>query len=297
MTLYRPIILLIVVFLAGCALQPPTEKAMPTVLDTRSGRWMTPAELPKPMAKADYVVIGEMHQNLRMQEALINLLDTLKHNQALDVLVLDILKPHLQSSANSYLEQLESLPPALADRYRPLVRWAEDNDVILVGGSTPREKLTSLKSPEGQQWLKQQTQNVLSEQQLQTLNDTMKEAHPDSTQTDYMVSAQQLIDYFMARTLAVGKHQSVLITRAFHARKDLGVQPYLHKLKPDARIISVLMLGTSGDENVSPEVLESARQHYDFVWLQQAEPRLLIAPKPEELSGLNQKTDNNIQKK
>lgn len=280
MYLYRLTLLLIVTLVTGCALQPATDNPDATVLDNRSGRWITPQALPEKLAKADYVVVGELHNNLKMRDDLISTLESLRHDNQLDTLVIDILKP--ETSSKDYLKQLESASPALVERYRPFIVWAEQSNVRLLGAATPKDKFDSLKTPEGQQWLTQQTEGAISDQQKQALQKVMEEAHPgngmSSSQSSYMVSAQQLHDYLSARTLLSAGNQSVLITRAFHARKDIGVEPYLRKLTPGTSVVTLLMIGPLNGEKVSPSEIDAMKQQYDYIWVQQPEPNLLIAP-------------------
>ncbi|OED49819.1 hypothetical protein ACH42_01660 [Endozoicomonas sp. (ex Bugula neritina AB1)] len=282
MTTYRLIILLIATLLAGCALQPPTKKPNATILDNTSGQWVTPQTLPEKLAKADYVIVGELHNSHKMRDDLINTLKTLRHNNQLDALVIDALKPRSEPTTHSYLEQLNSAHSALADHFRPIVIWAEQNNVTLIGAATPKEQFNNLKTPEGQHWLKQQTKGALTADKEKELTQILENVHPTAkmppSKSSFMLSAQQLHDYLSARTLASAGDQSVLITRAFHARKDLGVSPYLHKLKPGVSIVTLLMIEPMNGEDVSQEDINSMKKQYDYIWVQKNEPNLLIAP-------------------
>ena len=292
MTFCRIIILLVVTLLAGCAIDPPTtDNSSATVLDNQTGRWIPSQDLPKKLADADYIIIGEMHDSLTMRDQLINTLETLRHDNQLGALVMDVLKSRLLSSSKTYLEQLDSFPPALADRYRPIVIWAEQSEVALVGAAITREKKSVLKNPKGQEWLDQQTQGVLSDKQKTQLKQFLGDYHPESKEdsnANYLLGVQQLKDYFMARTLISTGVQSVLLTRPFHARKDLGVNPYLRKLKPGSKVLTVLMLGNQIESNLSQDALDLIKQEYDFIWLQKPENHLLLAPSESiETTGNN----------
>ena len=232
----------VTLIITGCAIQPLPKDPSAVVWDKNNNRWVTPEAMTTELSKVKYVVIGEMYQSFTMRDQLLNSLDSLKHDGWLKVLVLDALKPEVATEGQSYIQQLDSAPSFLADRYRPFVIWADQqDDVVLLGAATPKEKLSSLKNPEGRKWLAEQTRDVLPEEKQKYLREVLTVSHPGSNTDDnaneYLLSAQQLHDYFMARMVTSTRQNTVLITRAFHARKDLGVEPYIKNWNPEQKFL------------------------------------------------------------
>ena len=277
----------VVLIINGCAMKPSPRDPSAVVWDSNSDQWVTPEAMTDKLTNVQYVVIGELYQSLSMRDQLLNALDDLKHDGWLKVLAIDVLSPEVAAEGKNYMQQLDSAPPVLADRYRPFVIWAnQQDDVVLLGTATPKGKLASMKNPEGQQWLSEQTQGVLSERKQKELQKILTESHPSKAKNEsagqYLLAAQKLNDYFMARMVTATKQNSVLLTRAFHARKDLGVQPYIQKIEPSAKIISVLMLGSLDDQKLPDHLFDELKQHYDYVWLQKPENNLMLAPKSHD---------------
>ena len=158
-----------VLIIAGCAIQPATRALSATVWDSSNHQWITPEALTGKLATAQYVVIGEMHHSLSMRDQLLNTLDCLRHENRLKVLAIDVLKPEMASGPEDFMQQLDKAPEALADRYRPFVIWANQSNVMLLGTATPKEQLASMKTPDGQQWLAEETRGVLPERKQQYL--------------------------------------------------------------------------------------------------------------------------------
>ena len=190
------------------------------------------ADLIKGLRDARYIVVGELHQSHYLQDQLLNLLKALNQQQWLEAVAMDSLQSKLNSEELTYLEQLEKRSPTLHNRYKTLIEWLEKEQIPVIAAAVPVTKLRAMKDKEARKWLKTQTGKTLSEQQIKQLRDIMSQSHPAPTEgidekVDYLLAAQQLQDYFMARLLLAVKENSVLITRAFHARHDIGLTPYI----------------------------------------------------------------------
>lgn len=283
----------VVLIITGCAMKPSPRDPSAIIWDNNSNQWVTPETMTGKLVNAQYVVIGELYQSLSMRDQLLNTLDGLKHDGWLKVLAIDVLRPEVAAEGRDYMQQLDSAPPPVTDRYRPFVLWAnQQDDVVLLGTATPKEKLSSMKKPEGQQWLSEQTQGVLSERKQKYLQKVLTESHSGSEKDEgadqYLLAAQKLNDYFMARMITATRQNTVLLTRAFHARKDLGVEPYIRKIEPEAKVVSVLMLGPLNDQKLPDHLIDELKQHYDYIWLQKPENNLMLAPKSQDSSQIEQ---------
>ena len=190
-----------------------------------------------------------------------------------------LLQSKLNSDELTWLEQLEKQSPALLNRYKTLIEWLEQESIPVIAAAVPLDKLKSMKQKEAREWLKQQTNKTLTDDQLAQLRTILSQYHPASVEiteenTDYMLAAQQLQDYFMARMLLAVKANSVIITRAFHARNDLGLVPYIKSGSPDAKVKSLLMMSFAGDR----DGLKQMSTQYDYIWLKSPDERLMVAP-------------------
>ena len=266
----------VVVIIASCVIPPLSRASSATVWDSNNNQWVTPAAMTRQLTTARYVVIGEMYQSLSMRDQLLNALESLKHAGWLEVLAIDALKPEIPAQHQSYLEQLDSAPATLAEHFRPFVIWAnQQDDMVLLGTALPPDKLASMKSPEGLTWLAEQTRGALSEKRQKYLQKVLAETHSQSEidylTHEYTLAAQQLIDYFMARTVTLNPQNTVLLTKTFHARKDLGVEPYIKNLEPGAKVVSVLMLGPFNGRQLISHQIDELQEYYDYIWLQEPE--------------------------
>jgi uncharacterized iron-regulated protein len=82
----------------------------------------------------------------------------------------------------------------------------------------------------------------------------------------------------MARMLLALKQQTVLVTRAFHARKDLGVPPYICLSQPNAKVKSILMVSSMDDREGLMDQLMNMNKHYDYIWLKCSDHGPSLAP-------------------
>ncbi|MCW7555654.1 ChaN family lipoprotein [Endozoicomonas gorgoniicola] len=271
--------------LAGCAHLSKDRAATPqlpiessaTIWDSSHHRWIDEADLIKGLRDARYIVIGELvagelHQSRYLQEQLLNLLKALNRHQRLGAVAMDSLQSKLNTEELTYLEQLEKRSPALHSRYKTLIEWLEKEEIPVIAAAVPVAKLRAMKDKEARKWLKTQTGKTLSEQQIKQLRDIMSQSHPAPAEgidekVDYLLAAQQLQDYFMARLLLAVKENSVLITRAFHARNDIGLTPYIKAAEPDARVKSLLMLSATEDSDQLQNSLKAISGQYDYIWL------------------------------
>ncbi|WP_160174093.1 ChaN family lipoprotein [Endozoicomonas montiporae] len=281
--------------LAGCAqLSRDQEPSKPSaeIWDSSNKRWINETELAKGLQDARYIVVGELHQSRYLQNQLLNLLKTLNKEQWLEAVAMDSLQSKLNAEELTYLEQLEKQSPALHSRYKSLIEWLEQEEIPVIAAAVPMDKLQAMKDKEARKWLKAQTGKALSEQQMQQLRTIMSQSHPASKdnleeKVDYLLAAQQLQDYFMARMLLAVKENSVLITRAFHARNDLGLAPYLKAGEPDAKVKSLLMISTDDDDEVQDELKAMSRQ-YDYIWLKHHGKSLMLAPAGDKVKQSEQ---------
>ena len=281
-------------FLAGCAQLRPVPDKDYAIWDRSRDRWITESELVSDLRKTDYILIGELHQSQLLQEKLLEILKQLKKDQWLEAIVLDSLQSKLSVEELTSPEQLEKVSSESLQDHGPLIEWVEQEQVPLVAAGMTRDKLQSMKKPEARQWLEERTRGVLPEPEREKLRKILSSSHPSEEgvskeklreSSDYLLAAQQLQDYFMARMLLALKQNSVLITRAFHARNDLGVTPYLNAQKPDSKVKSILMVSSMQSRDSLMQRVAPTNGEYDYIWLKSSETGLLLAPQEERVKA------------
>ncbi|MET4696502.1 ChaN family lipoprotein [Endozoicomonas lisbonensis] len=269
--------------LAGCTQLTKNQTApsdSATIWDSSNERWIDEVGLVKGLQNARYIIVGETF--IGEQDQLLNLLKELNQQQWLEAVAMDSLQSKLNTEELTYLEQLEKRSPALHNRYKTLIEWLEKEEIPVIAAAVPVEKLRSMKDKDARKWLKTQTGKALSEQQIRQLREIMSQSHPAAEEgvdekVDYLLAAQQLQDYFMARLLLAVKENSVLITRPFHARHDLGLTPYIKAADPDAKVKSLLILPAMED-NDQLNSLKAMSGQYDYIWLKPYEKGFMLAP-------------------
>lgn len=274
--------------LSGCATQPKTPDSNIAIWDSQKERWIEQPAMLKDLKTSNYVVIGELHKNAELRNHFISLMSELKEADWLNVVALDSLQSKLNSDESTYLEQLEKQAPQLLAHYQPIVEWVEGNDIPLVAAAIPQDKIQSMKNPKPRAWLDEQTKGALSQKHIDELRSILSKGHPSakeqSEQLDYMQASMQLQDYFMARILVTLKQNALLVTRAFHARKDLGIEPYIKASDPSAKVKTILMISSMQDRASLSRMLMEMSEHYDYIWLKSSDVGPLIAPQPPEAS-------------
>lgn len=292
------ILTILLSFLAGCTQLRPVPDKDYAIWDRSRDRWITESELVSDLRKTDYVLIGDLHQSQLLQERLLAVLQQLKKDRWLEAIVLDALQSKLSVEELTYPKPLDKVSSKPLGHYGPLIEWVEQEQVPLVAAGMTRDKLQSMKKPEARQWLEEKTRGVLPEQEREKLRQILSSSHPKPEgvseeklreSSDYLLAAQQLQDYFMARMLLALKQNSVLITRAFHARNDMGVTPYLYAQNPDSKIKSILMISSMQSRDSLLQMVARSNGEYDYIWIKTSETGLLLAPQNDSVGEAGQK--------
>ncbi|WP_172806706.1 ChaN family lipoprotein [Endozoicomonas arenosclerae] len=279
--------------LTGCVTAPKAPEQGLSIWDTRQDKWVEESAMVSRLTDSDYIVVGEMQLSPQLNHEFLRLLQELNDKQWLQVVALDVLQPKLNSEESTYLEQLEKQAPHLISGYKPIIEWVEETDIPLVAAAIPRDRITSLKDPAAQEWLNHEVSGVLDPDRTHELKKILNVSHPSEEKKNpatgnYLMAAQQLQDYFMARMLMALKQKTILVTRAFHARKDLGVVPYVVKSQPGARVHSVLMISSMEDREQLISTMMKMDKHYDYIWIKKPVNSPLLAPGAQEAASENQ---------
>lgn len=119
--------------------------------------------------------------------------------------------------------------------------------------------------------------SLLSAEERSLLESEMQDAHcgklPDSM-LPTMVDVQIARDAFMAYRMAQAAERAVIITGNGHARRDRGIPHFLQRARPDAHIVVITLLEDSGSQTTEEQMLRQAKAGItDFALATPAHPR------------------------
>lgn len=251
---------------------------------------MDPGELVRRLSRADYVLLGEKHDNAdhhRLQAWLIEALVSSGRRPAVAFEMLD------QDEQAKIDEQLKAAPTDLSG-FRAAVRWdqkgwpewelyepvfavALTRRLPILGANVPRATARKLVA-EGTSVLQSDFVHDFGldrplvpeiQRRLEEEIEASHCGHVSSSMASRMVLVQRARDAAMARRLSRAPEggSSVLIAGAFHVRRDYGVPSYLAKVDASGRVASLGLLEVR-DGATDPEVYAAAgnARPFDYVW-------------------------------
>ncbi len=246
------------------------------------------AALPAGALQADYLLLGEVHDNAPGHALRLHWLQRLGQGGR-RVLAMEQLDADHQSALDQTVSAWQSAADqersvrAVAeaggfdfkgwkwDLYEPVLRWALEHQWPIAATNVSRKSLGAMlqnpqvESPEPLHWSQMQRQKLMQE---------VREGHcnllPEEEVTR-MAGAQRMRDATMARAL-VHWHQAsglpvVLLAGNGHLRNDLAVPIWLQQLDPQASVYTVAVLERT------QERVEKDRGLYDQVAWVSAQPR------------------------
>lgn len=235
--------------------------------------------------RADFVLIGELHDNRQHHQLQARLVAALQSEGASPrAVAFEMIPASRQLDIVEYLDaggDLAGLGGALGWQesgwpawawYQPIVQatLARDGEIVAAGLSAP-EKRAAFDQGEGAFRASFVRRTGLGEAwpapMMVALQDELRAAHcgrPSGQVVIGMMRVQRAGDAMMADRLAAasGNGGGILIAGNGHVRKDRGVPWYLARLRPGARSVSIGLLEVRGDMTVPPADLP-----YDYVWL------------------------------
>ena len=253
-----------------------------SIVDVGAQAVIEEADLLAALAAADIVLIGETHGNRdhhRIQAELVRAM-----GQRVSGVVFEMIGTDQQQTVVLYLGDrpgdTAGLGPALGwaesgwpdwALYEPIAAAALAVEAEVVGGNLPRTAVDRLMA-EGVDALdpalvaRTGLKEPLDPDLEGRLVATIDEAHCGFAPDDLlpaMLDVQRGRDAQMADRLAAikGRGQSVLIAGSEHVRRDWGVPYYLHRVDPDARVVSLALREVDERLTDLPVALP-----FDFVW-------------------------------
>lgn len=276
---------LLLLLLSACQTLPPLPEwqspegrghaDLGAIVDLRSGERLSAAQLVQQLAEADYVLVGERHDNPDHHALQLWLLQALAERRSQGSLLLEMLTPEQQPAVARTQTQLrrgepvEDLPTTLAwspgwpwRLYGPLVSYALAQPFSLMPANLTRAEIGQIYRevphlPDGES-----TRAEVAEALRAQIVDSHCGMLPDS-QVPAMLAVQQQRDRRMAARLLAAPKPTMLIAGGFHARRDLGAPLHLRDLGGSGSV-QVLMLAEVGER--------VAAQQANFVWYTPAQP-------------------------
>lgn len=276
---------LLLLLLSACQTLPPLPEwqspegrghaDLGAIVDLSSGERLSAAQLVQQLAEADYVLVGERHDNPDHHALQLWLLQALAERRSQGSLLLEMLTPEQQPAVARTQTQLrrgepvEDLPTTLAwspgwpwRLYGPLVSYALAQPFSLMPANLTRVEIGQIYRevphlPDGES-----TRAEVAEALRAQIVDSHCGMLPDS-QVPAMLAVQQQRDRRMAARLLAAPKPTMLIAGGFHARRDLGAPLHLRDLGGSGNV-QVLMLAEVGER--------VAAQQANFVWYTPAQP-------------------------
>ncbi len=285
--------------LGGCSAVPDEagkQEAMheppARVYDVGARRLLDEAELWPRLAAADFLLLGETHDNAehhRLQARILRRLADVP--PGIGVVAFEMLTRDQQPLVDRYLGRGAADPRAFAEAvdwqrrgwpdfalYEPVFAAAVASGarilaVDLAGGLSRRIREQGLAALDAELVRGTGLDRPLPPALEAELRDTLVRAHCGrlpKRMLPGLLRVQRARDAVMAVRMAEfeGPGRVVLITGRGHARKDWGVPFYLRRLAPQKRIVSLSFLEMAPGEKV-----KLPAQPYDLVWLTAAPPR------------------------
>jgi uncharacterized iron-regulated protein len=232
------------------------------VWDARRGAFLSMSELEAEARGADFVLLGELHDNPDHHLLQARLIRALAQRGRRPALAFEMLDTSQQPAVDRAVSAAPRDPEALADAvawdrsgwppfslYRPIFLAGMDAGLPIVAANLPRDLIRKamregLQAVDPALRARLEQEPPLSAEQLAELTAEMQAAHCGHLPPGMMpafVLAQRLRDAQLSLRLAraAGEEGAVLIAGAGHVRVDRGVPAYLSKDAPGRSILSV----------------------------------------------------------
>jgi uncharacterized iron-regulated protein len=243
------------------------------IWDARAGRFVDEAALAAAVAAADFVLLGETHDNPDHHLLQARLLRAMLEGGRRPAVAFEMLTADQQAAVDASLAGAPKDPDALAEAvrwktsrwpdfrfYRPIFATALEAGLPVVAANLPRAQVREIVS-KGRDALDEglrarlEREEPIPEPVMKALRDEMNASHCGelpAAMVDPLVLAQRARDARMAERMATAgaERGAVLVTGSGHARTDRGVPAFLARDAPGRKVVAVAFL------EVDPEAAE-----------------------------------------
>jgi uncharacterized iron-regulated protein len=271
------------------ALLSADHKLVDTIWDVHQHRKVARDELIARLQSADYILLGEKHDNIshhRHEAWLIGRLGTRAINTGVAFEMIDsaqgaALDKKRFEDADALIDSLGPQPSGWQYRvfYRSVFQAVLNAGLRLYPANLPRQTVRAIST----QGLRQAPRAVrrllqaapLSDKQLDSLRGEIREAHCNllgDKMLPAMMNVQRARDATMAHSLLVNRRvngKMVLVAGAGHVRADRGVPHYLHQQAPRANLLTLAWIevqdGVDAIEGYTRR-WDTSELPFDIVW-------------------------------
>ncbi len=264
---------------AACGVTPEVSEEEPWTRIVRgsTGERVSRATLTAALREADYILLGEIHDNEihhRLQWVVL-------HELSARPLVMEQFDVEFQPAIDAAVAAQRNADAIAAAAnldtkawnwplYKPLVRLALERGSPIVAGNLSRKEAREVASkgfgilPDAGTLAIEATWNLASETSLVQQIVESHCGHLKAEDAGGIAKAQRARDAVMADRML--RHvRGVLIAGSGHARLDRGVPAYLRQRAPNAKVLSLGFVEGNQDA--------AGAKNYDFVWITAAQPR------------------------
>ncbi len=242
-----------------------------TIIDLERQQTITQDQLISVLRKADFVLLGELHDNPhhhQIRGQIIKQLGNQKYSVVVEYLLADK-KVKFSGSTLQSLEEFGYSPKAWPWKiYQPLFEDIRTSGLTIYGSNLDRSISKSLFTGASIPTNLQEAydKSSLSTSAKRQLDQDLIDGHCGKLPNQYlepMFKVQRLTDISMARVMI--EHQpAILLAGNGHIRKDYGVPQVLASLAPSRSNVSV---GFVEEEKRDAKTLKDLHQQYDFIWI------------------------------
>jgi uncharacterized iron-regulated protein len=235
------------------------------IWDPRGGRLVDEAALAAAVASADFVLLGETHDNPDHHLLQARLLRAILDGGRRPALAFEMLTADQQPEVDASLARAPRDPDALAEAvrwkasrwpdfrfYRPIFAAGLEAGLPVVAANLPRAEVREIVS-KGRGALDErlrarlEREEPIPEEVMKGLREEMSESHCGElppAMLDPLVLAQRARDARMAERMATAgaERGAVLVTGSGHARNDRGVPAFLARDAPGRKVVAVAFL-------------------------------------------------------
>ena len=264
----RLIMLCGVLLLSACQtpIKAPPPQKLTTLFDYQlhdaKGQPMTLAEGAAKLAKADVIMVGELHGHQGVHRFQAELLAQLLTQDKPIALAMEQFSRDNQGILNSYLHgelgedefiKRSHAWPSYASDYRPLITLAKQQRLPVIAANAPRNIVRCI-GQQGPDYLKQvsKAQRAWVANHLTLADDAYKarfmaNRHHGKAPSEHQFAAQTTWDDTMAESIAdflerQPDHQVLLTVGRFHVAERLGTVQRLQQRQPDLNIAVIYPL-------------------------------------------------------
>jgi uncharacterized iron-regulated protein len=261
------------------------DEQLNRIYDLAARATVTPADLVARARAADFLLLGEKHDNPDHHRLQAWLIDSLARSGRRRALVLEMLTPaqetQLRARRATHPEDVDGFADAVDwsdggwpawPLYRPIFAVAARHNLPILGGEIAAENLAGLRR-QGLAALSSDVRTRLSLEPgldasaRESLGEEIRAGHcgmANDAMVDAMIDVQRVRDASLADALVRADETmpAVLIAGAGHTRKDRAVPLYLARRAPDKHVLAVAFFEVGRE---APPLDELA-QAYDFVW-------------------------------